>query len=104
ATAICGPNNDAISLPVQPQGVLVEDSGWDDNERIITLAPDDGYAFPTGTTTEYRYEDEDIPCEEPEPGVTQLTVLLVTSDGGSIEGTPYQLYAPIASQVPSAPF
>src|SRR5699024_8068159 len=82
-------------IPTQPEGVIFEDSGWIENERIVEFIADEGYALPEDTIRRYTFVDEDIACPIP---TTSLTVQLVPSDGGSIEGATWQLYAPVAAQ------
>lgn len=103
--AVCGPNNDSVEVPGQPDGVLVTDTGWVGNERTIAFTADEanGYAIVDEIGLSYLATDGNIPCDETPVGV-QLTVILKTSDGGSIEGTSYQVFAPMASQIVPMPY
>lgn len=74
-----------------------------DNERTLEFITDNGYAFAENAPRSFTATDENIECEE-DPIGTTLVVRFETSDGGSIEGTPYQFYAPQASQVAQAPY
>ncbi len=101
-TAICGPDNDLITIPDQPTGVtLGTDTGWVDGGRTITfaVAPE----FITDGPFSFTFTDINEPCNSEEVG-TDVVVTLETSDGRSIAGTEYTLYAPVASQVVGAPF
>lgn len=100
---VCGPDNDIITIPDQPEGVILHDSGWQDGNRNISWTPADGYLFPETVPGGMIALDRNTSCDQ-EPVDTQLTVILNTSDGGSIEGTPYQLFAPVASQTVPLPY
>lgn len=99
--AVCGPNNDTFSI--EQEGVEVSLGDWTENTNTLTFAPAEGYVFPDGAATSVAVTDEDVPCSEIPDGKT-LTVVLQTSDKGSIEGTPYQLFAPVASQIAQPPY
>ncbi|MCO5216917.1 MAG: hypothetical protein M9950_12325 [Thermomicrobiales bacterium] len=94
--AICGPDNDTVTLAqTAPQGISLDsDTGWIDNARMIAYAIEPGYAV-VGATT-FALTDANDPCP---PETQQAIVQLETSDGGSVEGAPYGLYAPVASQL-----
>ncbi|MCA9833328.1 MAG: hypothetical protein KC435_05240 [Thermomicrobiales bacterium] len=93
-TAVCGPDNDSIDIPEdQPVGISFgEDSGWIGNQRIISFDVDPNYTA-TGETT-FTFVDDGTACP---PATSQVDILLVISDGGSVVGAPYELYAPTAS-------
>lgn len=97
-TAICGPINDVVTIPDQPANVFTDDSGWVNNQRTITFTPAEGYALPASSANVVALTDANVDCVV-EPIGKMVTVNFQTSDGGSIEGTSYSIYAPVASQV-----
>lgn len=101
-SAVCGPDNDAVSISDQPAGVVLEsDSLWQINSRVITFTMEPG--FTTSGKLSFTLKDEAISCPVEEIG-KQVTIIFDTSDSGSIEGTSYALYTPIASQTGASPF
>lgn len=95
--AVCGPDNDAFMVADQPEGVVIDDSGWSDGQRTITASAREYYAIAPGVTTERTLKDEGVPCEV-EPEGTQLKLVFATSDQASIEGTSFQILSEMASQ------
>lgn len=90
-TQVCGPDNDQLTIPPQPEGVtLADDSGWSDGTRTITFAIAPGSV--TDGETAFTFTDDAIPCS------ITLAVHLDASDDGSLAGSPWQLYAPVAAQ------
>ena len=60
-TEVCGPNNDMITFPEQPEGVLPpDDSGWVDNVRMITYTADQGFWISNSPI--YDFYDSGSPC------------------------------------------
>lgn len=97
-TAICGPNNDLLTFPDQPEGVTLNtDTDWENNERTVTFAISD--AFTTDGPTTFTFEDDDDPCPVIPIG-KKVTVILNPSDGESLEGGSFALHATTASQTP----
>lgn len=95
-SAVCGPNNDLLTFPDQPEGItLASDSDWEENERTVTFAISD--EFVTDGPTSFTFKDANEACPVIPVGKT-VTVKLETSDGGSIEDAPYVLDASVASQ------
>lgn len=63
---VCGPNNDLVSIPPQPDGVTLEsNSDWIDNTRTIVFAIDP--AFVTDGPTQFDLHDDNVPCPSPTP-------------------------------------
>lgn len=95
-SAVCGPNNDLLTFPDQPEGVTLDtDSDWEENERTVTFAISD--EFITDGPTSLTFKDANEACPVIPVG-KMVTVKLETSDGGSIEGTNFALDASVASQ------
>ena len=44
-TEVCGPDNDVITTPVQPEGIVTADSGWIANSRTISFTAAAGYVI-----------------------------------------------------------
>lgn len=101
--AVCGPNNDIVTIPTQPDNLSVNDHGWQDNERVIEFIPADGYALADGVQSLLTFTDADIACEV-DPVGTTLVLKFETSDGGSLEGESWEFYAPVASQALHDPY
>jgi hypothetical protein len=57
--AICGPNNDVLSIPTT-EGVTYSDTGWADGERTITATANEGYTL-VGTTS-WTFKDAATEC------------------------------------------
>lgn len=66
-TTVCGPDNDILTIPNQPTGVVIEDSGWMDGERTLELIPAEGYVFPQGTPRFLTSVDKATPCPTDAP-------------------------------------
>lgn len=68
---VCGANNDDVSIPDQPTGVLVSISdNWVGNSFTVTFSTDTGYAFPPDTQVEYILSDDADTCVSPEEPTT----------------------------------
>lgn len=61
-TAVCGRDNDIVTIPPQPEGVLVAPGSdvWFEATLTVQFIPAVGYAL-TGTTT-ITFTDEVVPC------------------------------------------
>ena len=82
-SAICGPNNDELAIPNQPEGISVStDTGWLNNNRAITFAADPGYTIDGDTTL--HYTDSNTPCPE---SPVKVTGLPSTGVGSETPGT-----------------
>lgn len=99
---ICGPNNDDVVIPVQPDGVIVESSlNWVDGTWTVIFAAAEGFTLPEGTQATYTLVDENTACPIP---IQRVTIIVTMPDASSAEGASWQIFAPTASQVAMPPF
>lgn len=62
AATVCGDNNDVITVPTQPVGVVVtSDGAWTNSSWTVTFSAPKGYVLPDGTVTTYTFTDSG-PC------------------------------------------
>lgn len=71
--SVCGPNNDELEFPMQPENVvLATDSGWVNGSRTVSYTAADGFVM--DAKSQFTFTDENIACPvepevptEPEP-------------------------------------
>lgn len=83
---ICGAGNDEVLLPTDAEGATYSQTGWVDDQNVVTATAKDGYVL--DGQTEWTFTDEATACEpvgRPATAVAPVLTVVCGADNDTVE-------------------